>query len=64
MNLRTIQFWAIYNSATKCIIAQAKTKKALRERWGTLKDSPWCVLVKMKGHYVQPRNIATTSTGD
>lgn len=53
MNLRTLQFWAIYNSATKHIIANAKTKKELIERWGNLKDSPWCVLVKMKGHYVR-----------
>jgi hypothetical protein len=53
MNLRTIQFWAIYNIAQKSIIASAKTKKQLRERWGDMKDTPWCVFVRMKGHYVR-----------
>jgi hypothetical protein len=61
MNLRTIQFWAIYNRGTKRIIANAKTKKELVKRWGNLKDSPWCVLVNMKGHYVR-RTIHTAST--
>jgi hypothetical protein len=42
-------------------IANAKTKKELVKRWGNLKDSPWCVLVNMKGHYVR-RTIHTAST--
>ena len=60
MKLRTIQFWAIYNRSTKNIIANARTKKALVERWGDMKNSPWCYFVKMKGHYVM---LARTSTG-
>jgi hypothetical protein len=55
VNLRTIQFWAIYNSVTRNIIAKARTKKELSARWGDLKDEPWCVLVKMKGHYLPRR---------
>ena len=57
MNLRTIQFWAIYNSSTKHIIATDKTKKGLLARWN-IRDSPWCVVVKLKGNYVR-RSSAT-----
>lgn len=55
MNLRTIRFWAIYNSTRKEIIAEARTKKLLIERWGDMKDSPWCYFVKMKGQYLKKR---------
>ena len=53
MNLRTITFWLVYNSNTKKVIGTAKTKKALLKRWGDLRDTPWCAVVKMKGHYVR-----------
>lgn len=61
MKLRTIQFWAIYNSASKQIIANDKTKKKLLARWD-LSDSPWCYVLKMKGHYVRkPTSTRSTS---
>ena len=55
MNLRTLQFWLVYNINAKAVIGTAKTKKALLQRWGNLSDTPWCVVVRMKGHYLKPR---------
>lgn len=59
MNLRTLQFWMVYNTDTKKVCGTAVTKKALLKRWGNLRLTPWCVVVRMKGHYVRPIDRTT-----
>lgn len=50
MNLRTITLWVAYDPKWKHIVASKPTKKALIERCHIPEN---CVVVKMKGHYVQ-----------
>lgn len=54
MKLRTIICWAVYNPKRRSIVNGHRTKKDLKFYYpGGIPIG--CVLVKMKGHYVQRR---------
>lgn len=53
MNLRTIVCWVVYSPKRRAIVNGHRTKKDMEKFYSA--GIPFgCVVVKMKGYYVQP----------